>query len=376
MKKGICILITLLIFSLSIVLIQAEDLEVLEKVDFEDMSVGSLSGSSFATDWELQNPAGTAPTIREEDGNKFLRMDGYSQIVSPHIMESEEYTFETKIRLNKGNRWVGFFVRAADAVLRTNPFHTEYREDNQIGMHIHFYEIDWYHEAMKKGDSNLSGSGIAVFPRKEYVRVAIKTYIQDALNLGIAYHDFAYPEGVDPISFVKYTVKDNGTDTVEIYINDSLLTTINFSEVVTYDEDPHDNNEYYSLAVMKDREGNEVDLYDSEDQKIETLNNARIACFSHFIAFASRTESYDIDDIVISRKAEEKTAEPTKTPTESTETPLNTPTSTPGSTPAEESDGANPLAIGITIGAIVLVIVFIGYFVISFKKYRGGKSDD
>lgn len=369
MRMRIYSFIILLVLVIAAVQINAENYEVLVKVDFEDMSTGIVSGSGFDTDWRLLNPAGQAPSIKEENGNKFLRMDGYSQIISPYTMDSDEYTFETKIRLNKGNRWVGFFFRASEAILRTNPFHSEYSEANPIAMHIHFYESDWYSDAMKKGNSNLGGSGIAVFPRNQYIRIAIKTYISDALNLGVAYHDFNYPDGVDPKSFVKYTVKDNGKDKIEIYVNDVLLTVISFSDVVSYSGDPFDTNEYYSKASMKDSEGNELDLFDSEDRKIETLDNARIARESHLIAFASRTESFDIDDIQISVKGEEATEAPTKTPGTATKEPSKA-TPVPAVKKDQNVDWVN---LGIAAGALVITAACVGYIVISFRKKQGGK---
>lgn len=365
MKRVLCIFIFLFIFTASFV--HAEEMEVFDKVDFEDLQTGSVDGSDFAVLWDFSNPAGNTPLIRDEGGNKYLRMDGYSQIISPHIMESDEYVFETKIRLTYGYRWVGFFVRAANPVLRTNPYHSEYSESNPIGMHIHFYESDWYYDAEQKGESNMGGSGIGIFPRKGHVRVAIKTYIPNALNMGIVYHDFPYPEDTNPKEFVKYTVRDNGTDTIEIYINDHFITKITFSEPVVYEEDPHDENEYYSVASMTDLEGNVFDLYDQEDRKIEILDNARIAVFSHRIAFASRTQSFDIDDIVFYHKASQNTLQPTQSPDRTNENPVNR---TPDNTVVNDNQLNYP-AILITTSSAIVTVIFISYMIILFRKtYR------
>lgn len=161
------------------------------------------------------------------------------------------------------------------------------------------------------------------------------------------------------------TINDNGTDNIEIYINDTLLTQISFSDVVTYDEDPHDNNEYYSKAVMKDNDGNVLDLFDSENRKIEELSTARIACSSHLIAFASRTESFDIDDITLSKKVSMATPEPTSTPTAVTQSP--TKTTTPKTTEVNDKS-SNTLAIGITIGALAITVISVSYIIVSYKK--------
>ncbi len=375
-KSSLFCLSILLMLCFTIGVWAAEDKKkILGQIDFQEITDGTLLSSDFAAEWSLSHPAGDAPAIVEEEGNRFLRLNGYSQILSPYVMsEGDASELTAKLRLTTGTERVGFFVRASAPVLRENPYHSEYSETNRVKMHIQFYESDWYQDAMKKGTSYMGGSGIGVFPEKDNIKIIIKTYIPDVLKIGVAYHAFDYPEGMDPNTFLQYSVKDNGRDKVEFYIGETLLATVSFSDSNTY-EDPEDSAEYYQSAVMTDGAGNVVELYDSEDRKLEKLDCARIACDLFYTAFACRASTMDLDDIVISVPETEATATPQETPFSSdTAGQIGTAAAnrTPGATnvPQEEDDSSLPLVIGLTAGGIVVVGGAVCYLVVLKKKNK------
>lgn len=389
MKKSL-LLCFLMVFMFSFVLDvssaeEPSEMEILEQRDFSAMDVGSVSDTDFAAEWSYRLAAGDESAICEEGENRFFRLNGYSQLISPYVMyDGEASLFQTKIRLTSSFERVGFFVRAAEPVLRENPFHAEYSATNPIKMHIQYYEYDWYQEATKKGVSYMGGSGIGIFPGENSVRIMIKTYIPDALKIGVAYHDFPYPEGMDPKTFLQYTIKDNGSDRVEIYLGDTMLAALRFSNSDVYEDDKEDLNEYYQTVVMTDKNGSTLELFDSEDRKLEAVDNARIASSMFYTAVACRASTFDIDDLLIS--VPKKTA--TETPDAQTPTPGQTqnPTEQSGKTPdsktapagqtpsktnIEEEGGTSlPLVIGIVAGCVVIVAVSVWYLIAMKKKHK------
>lgn len=390
MKKSV-LLCLLTVFLLSFVLgvssaEEPSEMEILDQADFASMDVGSVSDTDFAAEWSYLHPAGDAPAVCEEGENRFLRLNGYSQIISPYVMyDGEAYLFQIKIRLTSSFERVGFFVRAAEPALRENPFHSEYSASNPIKMHIHFFESDWYLDAMKKGASYMGGSGIGIFPGENSVKIAIKTYIPDALKMGVAYHEFTYPAGMDPKTFLQYTVKDNGNDQVEIYLGDTMLAALRFSDSDLYEDDSEDLSEYYQTVVMTDENGSVLELFDSEDRKLEAVDNARIASSMFYTAVACRASTVDIDDLLISvpKKTAAETpgaqtpeAAQTQSPGEQPGKTAEAKTAAAGHTPprgtntAEEGGTSLPLVIGITVGGVVIVAAVIWYLIAMKKKHE------
>lgn len=381
MKKFVCFCILFVLLLSCTMLCGAEDSRILvEENNFNGENVGDIKNTVFASDWKVESPFYQSQTIEEENGNRFFRMNGFAQMISPESMvDGDAYEFSVKMKRNSSTSSVvgsaALFVRAVLPVLRQNP-----STGQQMG--IEFYETDWYQYIDANSTEHIGGSGIGIFPEENKIRVLIRTYVSDGLNLGVAYHDFDYPAGATSKSFVEYTIRDNGKDRIEIYANNVLLVEISFSECGSYDDDDYDINDYFQKATMKDGSGRVVSLYDSTGARITEVDNALIGCDEHYMAFGCRASTFDIDDISI-YYVEDNTPTPgddTGTLDETIQTPSPLPNTTPEESivtimPTEGADTRGQSSTGLYICIAICCVVILAatvaiIFMVKRKKER------
>ncbi len=199
------------------------------------------------------------------------------------------------------------------------------------------------------------------------VRINIKTYEPDGINVGTAYYDLDWPETTDPTKFFNVKFVDNGSDKVEIFINNNLLATVTKSNPGVYEEDEYDSNTYYKTAVVTNASGEEI----------LNINNARLSADGSQLAIATRNKVAHIDNLNLLSEREatpEPTEKPTPAPTQSdeqsaTEKPIPQPTSTKSQDSDDDSDRSlNNIVIAAVVGGVIVVGTGITLAIVFNKK--------
>jgi hypothetical protein len=309
-----------------------------EEVDYDARNIIDL------TDFWQVTLAGSGPVAKvvEDGDNKYLYLEGYSEIYTIDMIEPP-YTFSLDVQVID-TEFVAFFVRAHYPITKYNPAHAGGRNDR-----IGYFELDWYTQNGGENCASSQGSsGIMVMPRADALRVAIKTFEPDGINIGHRYYDFPYPEGFDISQFFNLKFVDDG-EKVEIYLNNEKIATVTMSDPGTYEEEvvfEEDEFTYFKTAVINDAEGNEM-------LKVE---NARLNPESSQLAIGVRNKKVCIDNLFFSYEYEETpTPEPTPTPSpteevDDTEKPAQT-------SPTDSDESAGGSSLGIIIGIIAAAVV-------------------
>ncbi|NLN05913.1 MAG: hypothetical protein GX166_14110 [Clostridiaceae bacterium] len=302
------------------------------------------------------NPATpTSDATVESDGdNKYITTTGYLDVTSWDYITGP-YTFSVDYRIVTETENVGFFVRGVypSSFSKINP--QNHGVDQQFG----YYEWDWYKEnGGQDGVSGIGGSGIVVTPKKTELLIRIKNWKPDGLNISSERVSIPLPEDVDNNAFNTISFKDDGEKKVEIFFNDILMATVEFSEPGVYEEDEEDDNEYFKNAVVKDAEGNEL----------LSLDNARINAEGSQVAIGVRNIEFQFDNIYISYEVPD-TPEPTDTPEpKETDTPAPQTTTPADNDETDKDKGGSILPFAIAGGAVVVIAVAAILIIISKKK--------
>ncbi len=309
-----------------------------EEVDYDARNIIDL------TDFWQVTLAGSGPVAKvvEDGDNKYLYLEGYSEIYTIDMIEPP-YTFSLDVQVID-TEFVAFFVRTHYPITKYNPAHDGGRNDR-----IGYFELDWYTQNGGENCASSQGSsGIMVMPRADALRVAIKTFEPDGINIGHRYYDFPYPEGFDISQFFNLKFVDDG-EKVEIYLNNEKIATVTMSDPGTYEEEvvfEEDEFTYFKTAVINDAEGNEM-------LKVE---NARLNPESSQLAIGVRNKKVCIDNLFFSYEYEETpTPEPTPTPSpteevDDTEKPAQT-------SPTDSDESAGGSSLGLIIGIIAVAVV-------------------
>ncbi|HHT93112.1 MAG TPA: hypothetical protein GXZ66_06350 [Clostridiaceae bacterium] len=284
------------------------------KMDFENEDADTDARSILdLTDYFQVTLAGPSPVavVVEDGDNKYLSLQGYMEFFTYDLIKPP-YTFSVDVQLVDTD--IAFFVRSYEPITKFNPAYGG-GKDNRIG----YFEADWYKEnGGQNCDTSQGSSGIMVMPRADALRVAIKTYETDGINIGHRFYDFPYPEGIDISKFFNLKFVDDG-EKVEIYLNNEKVSTITMSDPGTYDEElvfEEENYTYFKTAIIHDAEGNEM-------LKVE---NSRLNPESSQLAIGIRNEAVNIDNLAFTYEFE----------------PTPTPDPTPTTEPATEPDTENP----------------------------------
>jgi hypothetical protein len=285
------------------------------KMDFENEDADTDARSILdLTDYFQVTLAGPSPVavVVEDGDNKYLSLQGYMEFFTYDLIKPP-YTFSVDVQLVDTEN-IAFFVRSYEPITKFNPAHGGGKDDR-----IGYFEADWYKEnGGQNCDTSQGSSGIMVMPRADALRVAIKTYETDGINIGHRFYDFPYPEGIDISKFFNLKFVDDG-EKVEIYLNNEKVSTITMSDPGTYDEElvfEEENYTYFKTAIIHDAEGNEM-------LKVE---NSRLNPESSQLAIGIRNEAVNIDNLAFTYEFE----------------PTPTPDPTPTTEPATEPDTENP----------------------------------
>lgn len=338
--------------------------------------------------WVETIPAAGGAVITEgEDGN-YLKFYGYSELKTCDVIEGE-YVFSVDMKTNEASAAAeqinhGMFIRGIlpEHLVKNNKI---YGDDWPLTPH--YYESDWYAVwEGQHGSQGLGGSGIFFSPVINGLSVGVKTFAEDALNIATLYTTIPYPDGVYYDDFFNLKIYDNGTDLIEIFINDAAFATIELSEAgVTYEIDNNAaGDEYFGKAVIKDATGAEL----------TTVEKTRINSQSSQLAFATRGgDSFEllVDDVTlitgegaiesdkgttdseeteapVAGETEAPAADETKAPAaDETKAPTTGDAATTTAGDSDSEEGGNTTTIIIVVVAVVAVIA-VGAIVIAKKK--------
>ncbi len=330
------------------------------RMDFEDEDAETDARNILdLTDYFQVTLAGPSPVAKvvEDGDNKYLSLQGYMEFFTYDLIEAP-YTFSVDVQLVDTEN-IAFFVRSYEPITKFNPAHGGGKDDR-----IGYFEADWYKEnGGQNCDTSQGSSGIMVMPRADALRVAIKTYETDGINIGHRFYDFPYPEGIDISKFFNLKFVDDG-EKVEIYLNNEKISTVTMSDPGTYDEElsyEEENYTYYKTAVIHDAEGNEA-------LKVE---NSRLNPESSQLAIGIRDKAVNIDNLAFTYEFEPTpTPDPTPTPSPTEEVKE---TEKPATTTAAKSDKTSGdsnmgIIIGIIGAAVVVCVVIILLAVRATKK--------
>lgn len=321
--------------------------------------------------------------VISDDGNGYLtsfshiyvdRDTAYDCLADAYTFQIDFYcTTTSDSSYSKG----ALYVRAIDpnSYTITNPMNqgTQQRFD--------FYEWDWYKEnGGENGSSSTGGSGIKVYQTDSKICICIKTYVEDGLNVVGETAELDFPEGFKTDGMNTYKFVDDGKSKVELFINDILLCTVEYSgEPSAYPDGDDEDSEvlYYKNAVVKDANGAEV----------LSVDNARLCAEYSTLAIGSRDDSnVYFNNILLTYEADapKPTTPPTEKPTEAppgstpaggnnannTSAPSSTKAPSTASSSADADDGGAPvgLIVGICAGVTVLSIAVIVISIVTKKK--------
>lgn len=352
-KKIIAILSIATYLVLNITPACAETIE--SSLSFDDDNAGSeffdISGY-----WQIIKGTGESTAIVKEEGddNKYIAVNGYVDIRTYDYI-IEPYTFSVDVQLVDSVN-ICFFVRGVFPYKKFNKAHRD-----GVYMTMNYYESDWYTDnGGKDGQNGQGGSGIAVAPGSDAIRVIIKTCEKDGMNIGSKYYDFPYPEGVNKNEFFNLKFTDNG-EKVEIYINDGLLAKVSMSDPGEYDDEmtaDEEYNVYFRTAVV----------HDANDNELLKVENSRINSEGSQIALGVRNRKVNIDNITLVYELPDPTPtpEPSNTP-EMTSAPPTATTSDHSSEDSSSTGAAIAIGVGVTL-AVIAAITVVTIILIKSKK--------
>ena len=238
-----------------------------QKIDFQNYAKDeALTAANKPTNWGFQQAANGPSKIAEEGGNKYLAVDGYIQLFLEQATDNF-YAFSADLK-SDGDRNFAMFARAGKEKFT---YDTNFSD---------FYEAD--RGNVNGGVVGLGGSGFYVKPFGTKIRLFMKLYdAAQKCKINNVIYDFE--TGVDfATGLHKVTMIDDGLS-VSIYVEDSLIAKVAFSEVKKYDIGTED---YYSKAIITKADGSEV----------ATINNAIISTKS-VVAIGVRNTTVSLDNV-------------------------------------------------------------------------------
>ena len=277
----------------------------------------------------------------------------------------------------------GIFVRGVmpEHYVKNN----NYSGGSDWPIQMNYYESDYYAVwGGTDGTQGLGGAGISVAADDEGLLVTIKAYTDDAMNISSKPTVIPYPDAVFYDQFFNLTFFDNGTDRIDIYLNNKPFALIELSEAgVVYDIDGNvAGDQYFGKAVLKDAYGTEL----------KTVEKTRINSQSSQLAIATREVASEVfvDNIklvtgegaVQSIRGDEpvpETKDPnaTEKPAEDTNAPAESGAATDAATDAatgadttEGGEGEKGGNTGLIIGIVVAVVAVIAVVAVVLGKKK------
>ncbi len=264
--------------------------------DLEDESAGDFAEESAISDiFEIaKGTSESSVRFAEENGNKFIQHTGFLDLRTLYDIESE-YVFSADVRI-KDYTVPAFFIRGEMPGLFTphNPTHSN-MAGQEIDAVFNYYEVDWYKEnGGRQGATSVAGSGLGIYLRPKKLMLKVKKYVPDGLTVTSSDFSISYPEGFSlEKEFVNIKVEDNKEE-IKIYLNNILAATIKLENPeVTYETDGTGNT-YYGKVTIFDSTGNEVGV----------VENSRLNSRGSQIAFTTRNQNVEYDNIYISYEEE------------------------------------------------------------------------
>ncbi len=257
--------------------------------DFEECDNNSdLTDADASELFESVIGAGAAVVKTNGSQGMCLEISGISEFRTIDVLEGE-YVFSLDyVAARESNKdcGEGVFIKGVIPGVVTKDNSVMNQPANQS---FNYYEADWYtdHTGKTVDSMQIGGSGIYVQLRTTGLRVNIKTYVEDGLNISQSYVDIAYPEGVTFEAGKSYNIKfyDEGSK-VTIFLNNEKMATVDLSEGGdTYDD--VDDYEYYGKAIVSNAAG----------EQILTVENTRVSSLDSQLAVAARAQTICIDNI-------------------------------------------------------------------------------
>lgn len=353
----------------------------------EDLPGDHANFTEMGKFWVETLPAvGTCHLVASDDGNA-LKFSGYSELKTLDVITGE-YVFSLDVKVNDHAATTdmanhGIFVRGVmpEHYVKNN----NYSGGSDWPIQMNYYESDYYAVwGGTDGTQGLGGAGISVAADDEGLLVTIKAYTDDAMNISSKPTVIPYPDDVFYDQFFNLTFFDNGTDRIDIYLNNKPFALIELSEAgVVYDIDGNvAGDQYFGKAVLKDAYGTEL----------KTVEKTRINSQSSQLAIATREVASEVfvdniklvtgegavqsirgDEPVPETKdpnATEKPAEDTNAPAESgaaTDAATDAATGADTTEGGEDEKGGNT---GLIIGIVVAVVAVIAVVAVVLGKKK------
>lgn len=288
-------------------------------VDFEDAEAGdSIELSDSTMDWLLFR-ASVAEVVKD-GSNQYARIiqeNHEFQMQYANDLSKTNYVFIVDAKMNGVQD--GIFIKGCQPIYRANPAW----QDFEMKFCSSTYYVQNGGQSVKW--NGMGHSGLYLSPKDENnMYIFVSTFEEDGLFT--AHRNCVLPVNANLKSeFNRYMFVDNNKGKAEIYINDTLFATVEYSNVTTYPKDKDDTNQtkFYKNVTVKDASG----------KVVLTVENSRLSP-ENVIAISERQSDFEFDNLAVYTPEEPKpTPAPTPTPT-----PTEEPTATPEVTPTPTAD--------------------------------------
>lgn len=247
-------------------------------IDFEsyDNDTDFSQLDDLLEDWSINNATAEHITKVVASGdNKYLEFAPFGQMyLSEGITNKYVYSCDFKAPENQG---FGIFFRSSDDI-GINPFF----EDDQSG----------------HGIMGLGPAGIYIIPNGKIVKIYVKYYDErKPSDAGGKYLNNKVITLKSPVSFSedfqRVSIADYGTG-AKVFINGTLLATLEYSELVDGYDELLSEYKYYS----------NVKVYDAEGKQKADVKNALVCADFSVLAVGMRINSGEVDNIAITQYEE------------------------------------------------------------------------
>ncbi len=285
MKKLKFLSVLTLIAMLFTMAVSAADIYVFdfEECDNKSDIVDSDAGEMF----ETHIGVGTVEVRKRGGKGMGVRISSITEMRTVDVIEGE-YVFSldyTPEKVSDSQSGEGIFIKGVIPGVVTKD-NSDHRQPSQT---FPYCETDWYasYTGYEIDSQQMGGSGIYVQLRYETFRINIKTYTEEALNIGQQFVDIPYPEGITFKGNQVYNIKFyDELSKVTVFLNNIKIATIDLSDAGKM-YDGIEDYEYYGKAVVSNAAG----------EQILTVTDTRVSSMDSQLAIAARASTVWVDNI-------------------------------------------------------------------------------
>lgn len=249
--------------------------------DLKNMQI--LRGISSIRDRFTFNATAAANMSITED--LALRMEGFAQFYSDNRW-SEKSKISMDLKMDgTPNDFAGFYVK--------------YGKENvtNTSNSAVFFETDGVREDGKNSTTGTTGIGFSFRTTAgvDYIEIFVK-YLNGSGNVavqGVSFYDVV----TNFREFNNYTVIDDGAGTIEFYANDVLFATLTCTNAKVPTLNTSYKEQYYSNVTI-------VDETQMARSSSVTVSNALVSAEGSALAFGTRNEYLEIDNLMITNNTE------------------------------------------------------------------------